>query len=110
MISFNAAISACENGVQWHRVAPLLDEMCRSGLSLDVISLNAAISACEKGGQWQHVVPLLEGSLPNMISINAAISACENGGQEQCVVPLLAEMRGEGLSRVMFSFITAISA
>eukprot|EP00973_Karenia_brevis_P064013 8895725-Karenia_brevis.AAC.1 len=60
MISFGAAISACEKGRQWQLVAPLLDEMHRGGLSLDVISFNAAISACEKCWQWQRVAPLFD--------------------------------------------------
>eukprot|EP00973_Karenia_brevis_P034680 4785837-Karenia_brevis.AAC.1 len=53
VISFSAAISACEKGGQWQRVAPLLNEMRSRGLSPDVISFNGAISACKKGGQWQ---------------------------------------------------------
>eukprot|EP00973_Karenia_brevis_P054878 7629181-Karenia_brevis.AAC.1 len=59
VISFNAAISACEKGWQWQRVAPLLNEMRKGDLSPNVISFNAAISACEKGAQWQRVAPLL---------------------------------------------------
>eukprot|EP00973_Karenia_brevis_P071854 9985775-Karenia_brevis.AAC.1 len=48
MITFSAAISACEKGGQWERVAPLLDEMRRKDLVPNVISFSAAISACEK--------------------------------------------------------------
>eukprot|EP00973_Karenia_brevis_P001848 252506-Karenia_brevis.AAC.1 len=57
VISFSAAISACEKGGQWQRVAPSFDEMPMEALCLDVISFNAAISVCEKGWQWQHVAP-----------------------------------------------------
>eukprot|EP00973_Karenia_brevis_P001183 161986-Karenia_brevis.AAC.1 len=32
VISFSAAISVCEKGGQWQRVAPLLDEMKRPGV------------------------------------------------------------------------------
>eukprot|EP00973_Karenia_brevis_P021731 2988367-Karenia_brevis.AAC.1 len=48
VISFNAAISACEKGGPWQHVAPLLDEMWRALRFCNVISFNAVISACEK--------------------------------------------------------------
>eukprot|EP00973_Karenia_brevis_P055443 7708579-Karenia_brevis.AAC.1 len=70
MISFNAAISTCEKGGQWQRVAPLLDDICSKGLSLDVISFNAAISGCEKVEQWQRVAPLLDEARSRDLSPN----------------------------------------
>ena len=53
VISFSAAISACEKGGQWQRAMCVLDDMLKAGVTGNVISLNAAISACGKGGQWQ---------------------------------------------------------
>eukprot|EP00973_Karenia_brevis_P029489 4068120-Karenia_brevis.AAC.2 len=44
VISLNAAISACEKGGRWQRVAPLF---------------NAAIAACRKHGQSQILAPML---------------------------------------------------
>ena len=44
MISFSAAISACEKGWQWVRAVSLLDKTCKAGMSANVISFNAAIS------------------------------------------------------------------
>ena len=63
VISFNAAISACEKGGQWQRALSLLDDMCKAGVTMNVISFSAAISACEKGGQWQRALCLLEDML-----------------------------------------------
>eukprot|EP00973_Karenia_brevis_P080821 11212780-Karenia_brevis.AAC.1 len=60
VISFSAAISACEKCGQWQRVDPLVDEMRSRGLSPNVIIFSAAISACDNGGQRLHVVPLLD--------------------------------------------------
>eukprot|EP00973_Karenia_brevis_P061827 8599200-Karenia_brevis.AAC.1 len=84
--SFNAAISACEKGWQWQRVAPLSDEKRQWGLLLEAISSNAAISACDKGLQWQCLAPLFEEvrtrracSLTSSASY-AAISVCELRG------------------------------
>ena len=41
VISFNAAISACEKGSQWERALSLLEDMQSRGLNPDVISYNA---------------------------------------------------------------------
>eukprot|EP00973_Karenia_brevis_P057172 7954428-Karenia_brevis.AAC.1 len=48
VISFSAAISACEKGGQWQWART---EMRRESLHVDVISFSAAISACEKEGR-----------------------------------------------------------
>ena len=50
MISYSAAIGACEKGDQWDRAMSSLREIRRSPLELDVTRYSAAISACEKGG------------------------------------------------------------
>ena len=59
VISYSAAISACEKGGQWQQTSLLLVDMGMAGVSLDVVSLIAAMSACEKGGQWQHALSLM---------------------------------------------------
>jgi pentatricopeptide repeat protein len=46
VISFSAAISACEKGGQWERALGLLGEMRAVGVEPDVISFNAVIQAC----------------------------------------------------------------
>ena len=53
LVSYNAGISACEKGEQWHRALALLSEMREAKLEPNVISYNAGISVCEKGEQWQ---------------------------------------------------------
>ena len=45
VISFSAAISACEKGGQWERALSLLEEMGRRGVEPDVVSFNAALDA-----------------------------------------------------------------
>eukprot|EP00973_Karenia_brevis_P002946 401989-Karenia_brevis.AAC.1 len=60
VFSFGRAISACKEGGQWQRVAPLLDEMRRGSVWPDVFSFGVAIPACEEGWQWQRVAPLLD--------------------------------------------------
>ena len=48
VVSYSAAISACEKGQQWEQALGLLQEMWRSQLQPDLISYNSAISGCEK--------------------------------------------------------------
>ena len=52
VITYNAAISACEKGEQWQQVLRILAEMRSVSVLPDVITYNAAISACEKSEQW----------------------------------------------------------
>ena len=46
VVSWNAAMSACEKGKQWGGALGLLQDMVHQLLAPDVVSLNAAISAC----------------------------------------------------------------
>merc|ERR1712190_431614 len=83
VITYSAAISACEKGQRPQEALHLLQEMQLRGLVPDVITYSAAISACEKGQQPQQVLHLLQemqlrGLVPNVITYNAAsISAWE---------------------------------
>ena len=66
----------------------LFDDMCRAGVTVDMISCNAAISASKKGGQWQQALSLLDDMhkasvTVDVISFNAAISAFKKGGKWQ---------------------------
>ena len=59
VISFSAAISACEKGGQWQRALSLLEDMCKEGVTGNVIGFNAAISVCEKEDEWQRELSFL---------------------------------------------------
>ena len=48
MISFTAAISACEKGEQFERALVLLHKMREGGTIADVITLSVAISAYDE--------------------------------------------------------------
>jgi pentatricopeptide repeat protein len=88
VISYSAAISACEKGSQWQRALDLLKEMREQDVQPDLPCFNAAISACEKGSQYQRALELLDeiqeqGLEPDAISFSAAISACERAGERR---------------------------
>jgi pentatricopeptide repeat protein len=59
VITYNAAISACEKCFQWERALSLLIGLQQSSLRSTIVSYNAAVSACEKAKQWQWALSLL---------------------------------------------------
>ena len=91
VITYNAAISACEKGEQWEYALALLRRMEARRLRPDAISYCATISACGRGGQWERVLSLLdqmeEGGLqlgvgprtPATASIHPGAQACTYG-------------------------------
>jgi pentatricopeptide repeat protein len=80
VITFSAAISACEKGGQWKRALSLLDEMRDNGVAPDVIIFNAAILACAKASRPGVALQLfdqLDASQlqANEVSFNALLDA-----------------------------------
>ena len=74
VITYNAAISACEKGQRPQEALHLLQELQLRGLLPNVITYNAAISACEKGRMPQQALNLLQemqlrSLLPDVIEI-----------------------------------------
>ena len=59
VISYSAAISACEKVGQWEKALQLLDEIQQRRLVPDVVSYITAISAREMNGQWEKALFLL---------------------------------------------------
>ncbi|CAJ1370904.1 unnamed protein product, partial [Effrenium voratum] len=78
VVSFSAAISACEKGLQWQQALHFLQVQEEAG-GMDLVSCNAAISACRK--VWQQALNLLA-EMPlkklqaDVVSFSAAISSC----------------------------------
>mmetsp|Transcript_40075 Transcript_40075/g.114658 ORF Transcript_40075/g.114658 Transcript_40075/m.114658 type:complete len:96 (+) Transcript_40075:382-669(+) len=59
VISFSAAISACDRAGQWVQALALLAAALAAGLEPDVFAFSAAISACSTAGLGQAAVKLL---------------------------------------------------
>ncbi|CAE8623684.1 unnamed protein product, partial [Polarella glacialis] len=85
VVSYNAAVNACEKGRTWERAIGLVQEMLRGGgVAPDIITFNSAISACEKAQQWEIALSLVavltsQGLSPDRVTFNAALSACSGG-------------------------------
>eukprot|EP00438_Fugacium_kawagutii_P000577 Skav211991 [mRNA] locus=scaffold2069:106240:110024:+ [translate_table: standard] len=77
VISFNAAISACEAAAKWEEAFEVLKNLrlCASDspdvLQADVISFNAAISSGEKSGRWQEALDVFLAAQLNQVQANA---------------------------------------
>ena len=59
VISYNAAMSACESGKQWLGSLRLLQELIQHLLAPDSLSCNAAIGACGQGHRWKQALELV---------------------------------------------------
>ena len=59
VITYSAAISACEKGKQADGALQLMQEMRHQGLLPDIITYSAAISASEKGKQADRALHLM---------------------------------------------------
>jgi pentatricopeptide repeat protein len=60
VISYNAAITACEKGMQWEKALELFEQAERDGVKRDTCTFNAAISACEKSRQLEKALQLFD--------------------------------------------------
>eukprot|EP00930_Biecheleria_cincta_P095240 TRINITY_DN87222_c0_g1_i1.p1 TRINITY_DN87222_c0_g1~~TRINITY_DN87222_c0_g1_i1.p1 ORF type:complete len:577 (-),score=112.34 TRINITY_DN87222_c0_g1_i1:569-2269(-) len=82
-VSYNEAISACDQGRQWIWALDLLRVMAEDEVPPDIISFGAAISACEHACEWLRALELHEELLrrklqPNLITFSLAVTACRN--------------------------------
>ncbi|CAJ1336436.1 unnamed protein product, partial [Effrenium voratum] len=53
-ISYNSALSACEESQQWMCALHLLDGFPRVALRRDIFSLNTVLGACEAARHWRQ--------------------------------------------------------
>ncbi|MHA6881870.1 hypothetical protein [Ralstonia pseudosolanacearum] len=113
VVTYSAAISACEKAGRMDEALVLLSELKAIGsndpmMRPNVVTYSAAISACEKAGRADHAVALLSelkafaahdpDMRPNVVTYSAAISACGKAGWVDQALALLEELRTQGQS------------
>jgi len=97
VVSFNAAISACEKGHRTAAALALHRDMQLDGVEPNLVTANSLLSACGRGTLWRETLTFFRDFLqrrghPDVITYNAAITACERAGQWQEVLALLQKM------------------
>ncbi|CAJ1390413.1 unnamed protein product [Effrenium voratum] len=93
LLTYNSAVSACEEGGNWELALALMAEMQEVVLRMDIITYNSAISAAEKCGRWQEAVALLselrgKELRGDVVTYSSAMKAC--GHRWQLALSLMA--------------------
>ena len=78
VITYNATISACNNGMQWERALLLFNHMKQQRLVPSSVSYSAVIGSCGSGGQWERALGFFEESKagridPSVISYSVVL-------------------------------------
>lgn len=60
VVSYTAAMSACQGAQHWHHTAALFDAMGRRTVQPNAISFSAIVASCEAGWRWQPLPKVLE--------------------------------------------------
>ena len=97
VITYNAAIHACERRGLWERALDLLESLCLV-VQPQSTSLNSAMSACEKGQQWEAALFLLTrfshlSCERTLVTYGAASAACAVSQSWETGLLLLCDMR-----------------
>ncbi|CAJ1450599.1 unnamed protein product [Effrenium voratum] len=97
VLAYSAAMSACQNGLQWQQALLLFSDLAASSASADVRCFTAALDACAQGRQWRRAAALLarmpEARLaPDVVSFNAGLRAFQGSHQWQQALSVAAMM------------------
>ena len=71
VISFNAALSACEKSSFWAKALQLFATMPAGAVEPDLISFNSCISACGSSSEWQMAVHFL-----SLMPVSRILGSC----------------------------------
>lgn len=85
VVSYSAAITACEKGQHWEAALPSLDLVVHKMLMPNALSFSVITSSFEKGQSWELALGLLQELFhkllaADVVNFSAAISSCQGGG------------------------------
>ncbi|CAJ1433460.1 unnamed protein product [Effrenium voratum] len=113
VITYSAAISACDTAGEWQPAAVLFIRLGEALLRPTGITLNAGISAAAHCG-WQDSLKLLQRAevqgLVDLVGYNASISACEKNQEWRYALALLARVQEARLAANLITCNSCISA
>ncbi|OLP77868.1 Pentatricopeptide repeat-containing protein, chloroplastic [Symbiodinium microadriaticum] len=83
VISFGAALHACELGGCWHSSLRIVELMAAVGIRQNVVVLGAAISSCRWASKWRWATRLQSQARiqPGQVLFNAHMGACASSSQ-----------------------------
>ncbi|CAE7724569.1 unnamed protein product [Symbiodinium sp. CCMP2456] len=102
IVSYNAALKACERGGQWSAALALFHDMPSVMLTPDQISYTALIESLGQQKFWEEALQLLarmdtEGTAPDVVAYSAAMAACAGVRKWWLSLGLLAELESRNL-------------
>mmetsp|Transcript_29661 Transcript_29661/g.45359 ORF Transcript_29661/g.45359 Transcript_29661/m.45359 type:complete len:697 (+) Transcript_29661:88-2178(+) len=115
IVSYNAAIRACAEGLNVERAFALLDDLLERGLEPTIITYGTLMTACERvedveGASKVFKVMKDQDMRPNEIIYGAAISCCRKASNPERTLLLLRKMLKNDLKPNTAVFNTVIMA
>ena len=99
VVTFGAAIGACERGSLWQQSVYLLQSLQSQRLEANVVVGSAAISACAKCGKWELVLQMLADLLVRCI-LSEEMTQTTHPGSKITLLPQLYDGRSSKLKTV----------
>ena len=97
VITYNAAMSACEKGDSWQSAFSLFAEMVNLNISHSVVSYGAAIAACRRASDWERALDLVwKLDAPNHIIYSSAMEALLEAERWQLALVLWKHAQATG--------------
>lgn len=108
LVTYTAAISACESVKEWAEALALLDEMRLHNLVPGAFTYASVLTALEGSQEWERALALFRDSSaissPNLVAYNAMIGCLEHARSPDGALELLWEMQQRRLDPTMVTY------
>lgn len=113
IVTYNAAIKVCAEGLDVSKAFELLDDLLERGLEPTIVTYGTLMTACERVGDVAGASTVFRkmranNCKPNEIIYGAAISCCRKASQPERSLLLLRKLIEDGLSPNTATFNTVI--